>query len=166
MHDDVWTPRPSPAPAPRRSWGPEAAPTGAHGVLDASFGQLTLFFVKASLAAALALTLTSMVWLALATSAAGVGAGVYLASQSLQANPPTALPGLEGSSVAAVLAAPAPPPVAPVVAAAPATPAAVAAPAEEFPTPRSLSHTDTARTNAATDAAIRAEILRMRARRQ
>lgn len=150
MQDDVWTPRGTPAPAPHRRRH-EAEPAS----LDISFTRLTMFFVKASLAAALALTLTSVIWLGLLAMLGGIGAGVYLALDATKQ--PIREPMFDGSSVAAVIAAPpAAAPAAVLVAAPPAPPPAAA--------PRTRRH-QVESSDAATDRLIRAEIERMRARR-
>ena len=123
--------------------------------MDVPFADLTFFFVKASLAAALALGLTSVVWLGLLAMFGGIGAGVYLAMDA--ARVPAAPVYVSSGSVAAVLATP--PPA--------AAPAEEAIPSEPIISSRvAPRRADPTQSDAATDALIRAEILRMRARRR
>ena len=161
MSHDAWTARRTPGPSPARTLVPAESRSG--GLLDASFAELVAFFVKASLAAAVALAVTSVVWLALATTAVGVGTGLYLASQRL--GPQPVQPTFQRASVAAVIAVPSAPPVAQEAPVALDVPA-LAAPSPAARPPAVRAKADAERANLATDAAIRAEILRMRARRQ
>ena len=166
MEEDAWTARRSTAPAPSRAYNPANAGSRVDP-LDMSFVQLTVFFVKASTAAVLALGIVSVVVVGLAGVFAGAGVGVYYAVDGLRAVQPQEMVPSSGSVAALAVAAPvvveAPPAILPPP---PETQAAeVQAPVRRSP-PSLRSRQEVERSNAATDAAIRAQNERMRANRQ
>jgi len=121
--EDAWTPRRSTRPAPERlavPRGPSSLPTG----LDVPFVQLTAFFVKASLAAAFAVVITSTVWVAIAGLFVTAGVGVYMAMGQPQVLGERMAPGTPGAVAVVAPMAPAP---------------EVAAPPEPVPPPAAAS---------------------------
>lgn len=143
-----------------RADAPPPPPAEVHLTrIDVPFVELTAFFVKASFALGLAFLLTSWLWVIVGTGVAGLGAGLLVLAgvPDWFAAPPPPLP----------IVAPAP---APVVAAGVETPPIVVLappviePAPAPPPPAAPPVTDDAN-RAATEAAQRAEIERIRRER-
>jgi hypothetical protein len=171
--EDAWTPRRSTRPAPDRLAVPRGPAPSAAG-LDIPFVQLTAFFVKASLAAAFAVVITSTVWVAIAGLFVGVGVGAYVAMGQPDLFGDPMVPGTPAAvAVAAPMAPtpaiaappePVPPPVVPTGAAsapasAAAAPKAVAAPVVSPPaSPARPRKASVSGTNAATEALIRKQL--------